>query len=133
MWFKHLPPVLTISLNRFSFDFERLTRVKDDSPFVFPLELDVKPYCTPDASGADEMYELYSVVIHRGGAHGGHYHAYIRDNYREASPTTLQPRLPFSSPVCHFPTSPTTPQSRLLARPFVSVITQDIGLNQFLR
>lgn len=24
-------------------------------------------------------YELFSVVIHVGGAHGGHYHAYIRD------------------------------------------------------
>ena len=24
-------------------------------------------------------YELFSVVIHRGSAHGGHYHAYIRD------------------------------------------------------
>jgi ubiquitin carboxyl-terminal hydrolase 40 len=23
------------------------------------------------------IYELKSVIIHRGGAHGGHYHAYI--------------------------------------------------------
>ena len=29
--------------------------------------------------GEDFTYELFSVVIHSGGAHGGHYHAYIRD------------------------------------------------------
>ncbi|XP_060557889.1 LOW QUALITY PROTEIN: ubiquitin carboxyl-terminal hydrolase 40-like [Ruditapes philippinarum] len=31
------------------------------------------------AEGEDLVYELFSVVIHIGGAHGGHYHAYIRD------------------------------------------------------
>ena len=25
-------------------------------------------------------YELKSIVIHRGGAHGGHYYAYIKDD-----------------------------------------------------
>lgn len=25
------------------------------------------------------MYELFSVIIHKGGCYGGHYHAYIRD------------------------------------------------------
>lgn len=25
------------------------------------------------------VYELFSVVVHKGGAHGGHYTAYIRD------------------------------------------------------
>jgi len=29
--------------------------------------------------GEDYQYDLFSVVIHGGGAHGGHYHAYIRD------------------------------------------------------
>ena len=29
--------------------------------------------------GESLEYELFSVVIHSGGAHGGHYHAYIRD------------------------------------------------------
>ena len=29
--------------------------------------------------GESLEYELFSVVIHGGGAHGGHYHAYIRD------------------------------------------------------
>ena len=30
-------------------------------------------------------YELKSVLIHRGGAHGGHYHAYIQDECREGN------------------------------------------------
>lgn len=29
--------------------------------------------------GDEALYDLFSVVIHVGGAYGGHYHAYIRD------------------------------------------------------
>ena len=36
-----------------------------------------------DVRQTDYQYELYSVVIHSGAAHGGHYHAYIRDMYNE--------------------------------------------------
>lgn len=33
------------------------------------------------------IYELYGVVIHSGGAYGGHYHAYIRDvNFKGEAP-----------------------------------------------
>lgn len=28
-------------------------------------------------------YELKSIVVHRGGAHGGHYFAYIKDDLKE--------------------------------------------------
>ena len=31
------------------------------------------------------MYELKSIVIHRGGPYGGHYHAYIRDDVGTAN------------------------------------------------
>lgn len=27
----------------------------------------------------DHSYELFSVIIHKGGCYGGHYHVYIRD------------------------------------------------------
>lgn len=34
----------------------------------------------------DELsYELKSIVVHRGGAHGGHYFAYIKDDLNEGS------------------------------------------------
>ncbi len=32
---------------------------------------------------AECLYDLYGVVIHGGGAGGGHYHAFVRDVYRE--------------------------------------------------
>lgn len=28
---------------------------------------------------SEYMYELFSVIIHKGGCYGGHYHVYIRD------------------------------------------------------
>ena len=31
------------------------------------------------------MYELKSIVIHRGGAHGGHYFAFIKDDLKEGN------------------------------------------------
>ena len=31
------------------------------------------------------MYELKSVVIHRGGAYGGHYYALIKDDLKEGN------------------------------------------------
>lgn len=32
------------------------------------------------------IYELFAVVIHSGGAYGGHYHAYIRDIQQDPFP-----------------------------------------------
>jgi ubiquitin carboxyl-terminal hydrolase 47 len=32
------------------------------------------------------MYELYSIMVHSGGAYGGHYFAYIRDFAESVAP-----------------------------------------------
>lgn len=32
-----------------------------------------------DADDSDFVYELFSVIIHKGGCYGGHYHVYIKD------------------------------------------------------
>lgn len=32
-----------------------------------------------DGEDSDYCYELSSVIIHKGGCYGGHYHVYIRD------------------------------------------------------
>lgn len=77
----NLPPILALSLNRFRYDWSRDTRVKETGAFPFPTTLDMTPYCEHPAGPM--QYELYSVVIHGGAAHGGHYHAYIRDIYGE--------------------------------------------------
>ncbi|XP_039249440.2 ubiquitin carboxyl-terminal hydrolase 40-like [Styela clava] len=99
---KTLPPILTISLLRFSFDYNTFRRFKETRKFEFPLSLSMKSYCekTCDEKSACYDYELYSVIIHSGSAHGGHYHAYIRDidglgtvppNYNPTPPKIIPP------------------------------------------
>lgn len=74
---RSLPQILTISLLRFSFDLIKMDRYKETGKFVFPTSLDMSPY--EEKSDGNAIYELFSVVVHQGGAHGGHYTAYIRD------------------------------------------------------
>jgi len=84
-----LPPVLTFCLNRIELDYNTLERKKINDKFEFPLELDISQFADQDPdeisfkqiSEPDQcIYELKSIVIHRGGPYGGHYHAYIRDD-----------------------------------------------------
>ncbi|XP_064647574.1 ubiquitin carboxyl-terminal hydrolase 40-like [Lineus longissimus] len=75
---RRLPPILSFSLLRFSFDFIKLERYKENGKFTFPLSLDMSRYVEQESPDNME-YELFSVVIHSGSAYGGHYHAYIRD------------------------------------------------------
>jgi ubiquitin carboxyl-terminal hydrolase 40 len=83
-----LPPVLTFSLKRFDLDYATWTRKKVNQRFEFPLEVDMYKY-TKEAEEGKEVdselttYELKSIIIHRGGAYGGHYHAYIKDSLKE--------------------------------------------------
>ncbi|XP_035689702.1 ubiquitin carboxyl-terminal hydrolase 40-like [Branchiostoma floridae] len=76
---KKLPPVLSFSLLRFSYDYVKWERYKETGKFTFPKELDMAAFCQDADQETDTVYELFSVVIHKGSAHGGHYHAYIRD------------------------------------------------------
>jgi hypothetical protein len=81
--FLSFPRVLTFTLQRLVFDYETFKRVKNSSEFPFPYELNMNPYLNEDSPDFKEskplMYDLYSVLIHSGSAHSGHYHAYIRD------------------------------------------------------
>ena len=74
-----LPPILTIDFNRFAFDYTTFERKKVNDRFEYPLELNVADFLDPEALEESEntIYELKSIIIHRGGAYGGHYHAYI--------------------------------------------------------
>ena len=87
MRIQKLPPILTLDLNRFSFDYEKLQRVKVNDRFEYPLELNVSAHLDPEAFETPENceYELKSIIIHRGGAYGGHYHAFIQDEMKEGS------------------------------------------------
>ncbi|KAK3588315.1 hypothetical protein CHS0354_004734 [Potamilus streckersoni] len=74
-----LPQILTISLLRFSFNFQKLERYKETGKYTFPSTINMAPFYEKSNSDKDTEYELFSVVIHRGSAYGGHYFAYIRD------------------------------------------------------
>ncbi|XP_054470070.1 ubiquitin carboxyl-terminal hydrolase 40 isoform X2 [Anoplopoma fimbria] len=77
---KKLPPFMTMSLLRFSFDFAKCERYKETGRYSFPLTINLRPFCEEtDAEDSDYSYELFSVIIHKGGCYGGHYHVYIRD------------------------------------------------------
>ncbi|KAM5228686.1 ubiquitin carboxyl-terminal hydrolase 40 [Ctenodactylus gundi] len=77
---RKLPPFLTVSLLRFNFDFVKCERYKETSCYTFPLQINLKPFC--EQSELDDLecvYDLFSVIIHKGGCYGGHYHVYIKD------------------------------------------------------
>ncbi|KAL3831809.1 hypothetical protein ACJMK2_023512 [Sinanodonta woodiana] len=74
-----LPQILTISLLRFSFNFQKQERYKETGKYTFPSTINMAPFYEKSDRDKDTEYELFSVVIHRGSAYGGHYFAYIRD------------------------------------------------------
>lgn len=82
-----LPPVLTLCLARFDMDYEKWERIKLNDKFEYPLELDLADYLDPETLEDREntIYELKSIIIHIGGAYGGHYHAYIQDELKEGN------------------------------------------------
>lgn len=82
-----LPPVITLNLYRFDLDYETWQRKKLDDRFEYPLELDMTPYVSDEVKKNPEalIYELKSIIIHRGGAYGGHYFAYIKDDLKEGN------------------------------------------------
>jgi hypothetical protein len=88
--FAKLPYFLTLQLNRFDYDQETWRRIKLNNKVSFPLTLDMNPFFNDESppSASDDksvqpkplrhQYELYSVMIHSGGAEGGHYYAFIK-------------------------------------------------------
>lgn len=77
---RKLPPFMTMSLLRFSFDFVKCERYKETGRYSFPLSINLRPFCEQNkGDDSDYSYELFSVIIHKGGCYGGHYHAYIKD------------------------------------------------------
>ncbi|KAL1021957.1 hypothetical protein UPYG_G00020390 [Umbra pygmaea] len=77
---RKLPPFLTVSLLRFNFDFAKCERFKETGHYTFPLTINLRPFCEQaDCEDSEYCYELFSVIIHKGGCYGGHYHVYIKD------------------------------------------------------
>ncbi|KAG9012112.1 hypothetical protein FRB93_002255 [Tulasnella sp. JGI-2019a] len=79
---KKLPPVLHISVLRFVFDMESMTRNKSKQTISFPLTLDMTPFLedhnTP--SQTSSVYDLRGVLLHKGvSAYHGHYESQVYD------------------------------------------------------
>ncbi|KAI5855442.1 hypothetical protein BZA05DRAFT_443093 [Tricharina praecox] len=84
---KRLPPVLCIQLKRFEHSANGVSS-KIDADIRYPLELDMTPYTTraKRKSGQESrsfkpyVYDLLSVVVHKGEINSGHYISYCREN-----------------------------------------------------
>jgi len=92
-----LPYFFGIHLKRWTFNFATLMRIKIQKQIPFPrtfngadylnhdgTEKVDEDYAEADSEQKDQQdkpleYELYSMMIHTGGATGGHYFAYIKD------------------------------------------------------
>ena len=86
--FHNFPPVLTIQLKRFEYDFNRDMMVKIHDRYEFPEELDLdvgdRKYLVPDSDkSVRNKYKLHSVLVHSGGINGGHYYAFIRPDLQD--------------------------------------------------
>ena len=88
----HLPPVLQVSLNRTKYDMQTFDRLKVNDRFEFPLELDMSKYMWDSDEANAQLadpdtvnYELKAIVIHSGGAYGGHYWCYLKDDLKEGN------------------------------------------------
>jgi len=75
--FGSLPRILCLQLLRFVFDVATMRRRKLTEEISIPLEADFGFMLGQDSGLV--MYELTAVCCHSGTAHGGHYHALIRD------------------------------------------------------
>ena len=88
--FHKLPPILTIQLKRFVFDFTTHTRSKLQHRVTFPDMIDMAAFghgeegggsgeeTASSSSASPAMYDLFAVLMHSGTANGGHYFSYIR-------------------------------------------------------
>jgi len=77
-----LPQVLTLSLKRFQYDQHTGRRSKIHKRCSFPMELDLGAF---SQQSEPARYSCAAVVIHRGEAQSGHYHAFIKDSSGQGS------------------------------------------------
>ena len=89
--FTECPPVLTIHLKRFEYNYQTGAMVKVTQRFLFPTSLDLAPYLAKEeqealGDGVGLPYRLHSVLVHSGDVDAGHYYAYVRQDDSLGSP-----------------------------------------------
>ena len=75
---KSLPNNLVISLKRFEFDYDIMSKCKLNKYFEFPHVLDVKDYLIENHTEENTVYELTGITIHFGYSDFGHYYDLIK-------------------------------------------------------
>jgi len=75
-----LPSLLQLHLKRFKYDWDSGETSKINDCCSFPRELDLSDIVEDASSGAedDTIYDLQSIVIHKGEYGSGHYYSYVR-------------------------------------------------------
>eukprot|EP00929_Paragymnodinium_shiwhaense_P074775 TRINITY_DN38268_c0_g2_i1.p1 TRINITY_DN38268_c0_g2~~TRINITY_DN38268_c0_g2_i1.p1 ORF type:complete len:1161 (+),score=340.66 TRINITY_DN38268_c0_g2_i1:121-3603(+) len=81
--FGSLPRILCLQLLRFVFDLQTMRRKKLTEALSIPLEVDLSFLVGAEAGSL--RYELCAICLHSGTAHGGHYHAYIKQVVAKSS------------------------------------------------
>lgn len=77
--FEAFPPVLNLHLKRFEFDYNTGRYSKINDRFEYPSTLELDKYLSETADrSVPQTFDLYGVLIHSGGAQGGHYYAFCR-------------------------------------------------------
>jgi ubiquitin C-terminal hydrolase len=76
-----LPAILQLHLKRFKYDYDTGETSKINDRCSFPLELDLSELADldrEDDEGSNDIYDLQSIVIHKGDYGSGHYYSYVR-------------------------------------------------------
>ena len=82
---KESPEILIIQLKRFEYNLSSNTRVKVNSEYHFPLELDISSVM--ENNSYDEnianpyIYDLIGIVMHMGSAVAGHYFSHVKTEF----------------------------------------------------
>eukprot|EP00667_Euglena_gracilis_P000622 EG_transcript_622 len=81
-----LPNVLILHLKRFEYNAQTGALQKVNDRYEFPTTLDLDEFVagTPGEDGQTFSYALFSVLVHAGGVHGGHYYAFIRPDHQDS-------------------------------------------------
>jgi hypothetical protein len=84
--FSQLPLYLPLVLKRFAMNWTTGQRMKLSDWMSVPLELDLAPLLAngEEQAAGDTVYHLKSVLMHTGGAYGGHYFCYLQAAGRDS-------------------------------------------------
>jgi ubiquitin carboxyl-terminal hydrolase 7 len=79
--FIEFPSTLQLDLRLLEFDYNSNMKAKNNDRFQFPPTINLAQFLTKDVGSARAtVFDVYGVLVHNGGAHGGHYSAFLRSS-----------------------------------------------------